>query len=113
MVGRTTCTTNTAVRPLTLFVMHPLEALGFGSLWVITLMLSAFSFESVIIFLQLNLYFGIAAHCGFSHTQNGSRKPWQLAIAEPDFHLQHHRDETVNLGFYTTIWDRVFRTNLR
>jgi lathosterol oxidase len=94
--------------------MHPLEALGFGSLWVITLMLSAFSFESVIIFLQLNLYFGIAAHCGFSpYPKWLSKTMAALAIAEPDFHLQHHRDETVNLGFYTTIWDRVFRTNLR
>lgn len=102
------------VRPLTLFVMHPLEALGFGSLWVITLMLSAFSVESVIIFLQLNLYFGIAAHCGFSpYPKWLSKTMAALAIAEPDFHLDHHRDETVNLGFYTTIWDRVFRTNLR
>lgn len=101
-------------RMLTLFVMHPLEALGFGSLWVITLTLHAFSVEAVVIFLQLNLYFGIAAHCGFTPYPKWTLRVMSaLCISDPDFHLQHHRDETVNLGFYTTIWDKIFRTAIR
>ncbi|MFZ5630468.1 MAG: sterol desaturase family protein [Spirochaetota bacterium] len=99
------------VRLLTLFVMHPLEALGFGVLWVITLSAFAFSTESVVIFLQLNLYFGLAAHCGFSpYPKRLARAISRLFIATPEFHLQHHRRETENLGFYTTLWDRLFRT---
>ncbi len=99
------------VRMFTLLVMHPLEALGFGSLWVLTLTLFAFSVEAVVIFLQLNLYFGLAAHCGFYPYPNWlNRVLSAFHIALPEFHLQHHRDEKVNLGFYTTIWDKLFRT---
>lgn len=102
------------VRMLTLFVMHPLEALGFGSLWVITLTLHAFSVEAVIIFLQLNLYFGIAAHCGFTpYPKWLLRVMSALCISAPEFHLQHHRNENINLGFYTTIWDKIFRSSLK
>lgn len=100
------------VRMFTLFVMHPLEALGFGSLWVLTLTLFAFSVEAVVIFLQLNLYFGLAAHCGFSpYPMWVNRLLSVLHIASPEFHLQHHRDENLNLGFYTVIWDRLFKTS--
>lgn len=102
------------VRMFTLFVMHPLEALGFGSLWVLTLTLFAFSVEAVVIFLQLNLYFGLAAHCGFSpYPKWLLRAMSALCISAPQFHLQHHRNEQVNLGFYTTIWDKIFSTSLR
>jgi lathosterol oxidase len=101
------------VRMLTLFVMHPLEALGFGSLWVITLTLNAFSVEAVVIFLQLNLYFGLAAHCGFSpYPKWLTRILAALCIAEPGFHFGHHRNENGNLGFYTVIWDRLFGPKL-
>lgn len=101
------------VRLFTLLVMHPLEALGFGSLWVLTLALYAFSVEAVIIFLQLNLYFGLAAHCGYSPYPGWlNRVLSALHIALPEFHLQHHRHEARNLGFYTTIWDKLFRTCL-
>jgi sterol desaturase/sphingolipid hydroxylase (fatty acid hydroxylase superfamily) len=26
------------------------------------------------------------------------------------FHARHHQDITCNFGFYTLIWDRLFRT---
>lgn len=99
------------VRVVTLFVMHPLEALGFGSLWVLTLTLFPFTVESVLLFLNLNLYFGVTAHCGLSlYPRALAGALSRFALSDPDFHARHHRDEAFNLGFYTTIWDRLFRT---
>ncbi len=101
------------VRMLTLFVMHPLEALGFGSLWVVTLTLFSFSVEAVVVFLQLNLWFGLAAHCGFSPYPAWLSKVLPaLSVSPPAFHFEHHRNETVNFGFYTTIWDKLSKTSL-
>ncbi|MFO1524976.1 MAG: sterol desaturase family protein [Turneriella sp.] len=99
------------VRTLTLFAMHPFEAAGFGVLWVTTLVIYPFAVEAVVMFLQLNLYFGVTAHCGFPlYSQAVSRLVTRSGLTDPDFHLRHHRDEACNLGFYTTIWDRLFAT---
>ncbi len=99
------------VRAVTLFVMHPLEALGFGSLWVVTLMFFPFTVESVLLFLNLNLYFGVTAHCGLRLYPRALAGVFsRFALSDPEFHARHHRDEALNLGFYTTIWDRLFRS---
>ena len=99
------------VRVVTLFVMHPLEALGFGSLWVLTLTLFPFTVESVLLFLNVNLYFGVTAHCGLRlYPRALAYLLSRCALSDPDFHARHHREEAFNLGFYTTIWDRLFRT---
>ncbi|MFI8459213.1 hypothetical protein [Kitasatospora sp. NPDC085464] len=33
-----------------------------------------------------------------------------LWVTLPAFHVGHHVDPSVNLGFYTTVWDRLFGT---
>jgi Delta7-sterol 5-desaturase len=99
------------VRVLTLFVMSPLEALGFGSLWVLTLCLFPFTIEAVAIFLNLNLFFGITAHAGVSlYPAWLQRVVSALGFTYPDFHRLHHENEAANMGFYTRIWDVLFRT---
>jgi Delta7-sterol 5-desaturase len=100
------------VRVLTLFVMSPLEALGFGSLWVLTLTSFPFCIESILIFLNLNLFFGISAHCGYKLYSPGILRGLRaIGISDPDFHRMHHANEDTNLGFYTVIWDYIFRTS--
>lgn len=99
------------VRVLTLFVMSPVEALGFGSLWVLTLCFFPSTIEAVAIFLNLNLYFGITAHCGVALYPPGVQKVLAaLGLTFPDFHRAHHENEAVNIGFYTRIWDLLFGT---
>jgi sterol desaturase/sphingolipid hydroxylase (fatty acid hydroxylase superfamily) len=99
------------VRVLTLFVMSPLEALGFGTLWVFTLCFFPFTIEAVALFLNLNLYFGITAHAGVSlYPPLLQRAVAALGFTYPDFHRLHHGNERVNMGFYTRIWDQLFGT---
>lgn len=99
------------VRVITLFVMHPLEALGFGSLWVFTLTLFPFTVESVLLFLNLNLYFGVTAHCGLRlYPRWLSQALGFFSVTDPAFHEQHHLREQKNFGFYTALWDHLFGT---
>jgi Delta7-sterol 5-desaturase len=99
------------VRVLTLFVMSPLEALGFGTLWVFTLCFFPFTIEAVAVFLNLNLLFGITAHAGVPLYPEPLRRVLAaVGLTYPEFHRRHHETESVNMGFYTRIWDVVFRS---
>jgi Delta7-sterol 5-desaturase len=48
----------------TLFVLHPIETVGFGSLWIVLLLIYPFSFWAVVIYVGLNLYYGLVGHLG-------------------------------------------------
>lgn len=99
------------VRVLTLFVMSPLEALGFGTLWVFTLCFFPFTIESVAIFLNLNLFFGITAHAGVALYPEWLRRAVSaVGLTYPDFHRLHHENESANMGFYTRLWDILWGT---
>ncbi len=102
------------VRVLTLFVMSPLEALGFGTLWVFTLCFFPFTIEAIAVFLNLNLYFGVTAHAGVALYPAGLRRACAaIGLTYPEFHGAHHENEAVNMGFYTRIWDVLFHTEGR
>jgi sterol desaturase/sphingolipid hydroxylase (fatty acid hydroxylase superfamily) len=40
-------------------------------------------------------------------------RPWYPRLLKRHHAIHHHRDETVNFGVTTTIWDHVFRTTWR
>ncbi|MGD9683417.1 MAG: sterol desaturase family protein [Candidatus Obscuribacterales bacterium] len=96
------------VRPLSLFVMSPLEVLGFGSLWLLVLTVYQASWAGIVFYLLLNAAFGALGHVGVEPF------PWRWVkipilrdITTSTFHAQHHRDPDSNFGFYTDIWDRL------
>jgi Delta7-sterol 5-desaturase len=91
-------------RPLTLFVMHPLEAAGFGALWLGLLCAYAPTWAGLTAYLVLNVVSGTIGHLG------GRALPRFGWISGSDFHARHHRDPSRNMGFYTRIWDRLFGT---
>lgn len=97
--------------PIDLYVLHPIETLGFGSLWLIIINLYTFNFTAVIIYLAANVLFGIIGHLGFeplpARIQN--MLPFKF-LGTSTFHHNHHTDVQHNFGFYTIIWDRLFGT---
>ena len=105
-------------RPLTLFVLHPLENIAFGSLWlgVITVagIAGGFSFAGMILYLGLNVAFGVCGHLG---VQPFGRRLRLLTVlrhfAGSVFHARHHANEAMNFGFYTRVWDRLWGTGDR
>ena len=99
------------VRPLTLFALHPLEVLGFGGLWLSVLLLHPFSLLGMVLYLTVNTLFGVFGHLGVEPFPARFRAlPLARAIGTSTFHAQHHQEPRSNFGFYTNLWDRLFRT---
>ncbi len=98
-------------KPIDLFVLHPAETLAFGSLWLLLLMCGSFSLIAIVLYLFVNVLFGMIGHLGMEPLPAA----WKdskvfLYIGTSTFHHHHHKDEHVNFGFYTSIWDRLFGT---
>lgn len=91
---------------LSLFVMHPLENMMFGAILIITFMLIPCDIFTIIFYLGFNILWGVLGHIGFNLFDLKSR--W---ITNGLFHMNHHHDVDVNYGFYTSIWDRLFKTH--
>ncbi len=97
--------------PIDLFVLHPIETVGFGSLWLIIIWATNFNFYSVLIYLTVNVFFGIMGHLGIEPIPYGIRRviPFRY-LGTSSFHYNHHLNIHYNYGFYTTIWDKLFKT---
>jgi Delta7-sterol 5-desaturase len=97
--------------PISLFVLHPVEVLGFGILWLILISTLSFSFVATLIYLIFNVVMGLIGHLENEFVpaliKHNKYLKW---LATTSFHRDHHADEDCNYGFYTSIWDRLFGT---
>ncbi len=93
-------------------MLHPLEVLGFGGAWIAVLCLwPGMSAAALAGYIGVNLVFGLLGHLGVEPFPVRVRRlPVFRWVALPMFHVGHHHDPSVNLGFYTTVWDRLFGT---
>lgn len=96
-----------------LFVLNPIETLGFGFIWLFLIAIIQFNFFSIIVYLILNLTYGILGHVKkdlFPAFWNSNIfTKW---ISTTKFHSNHHKNQAHNFGFYFTIWDKIFKTNV-
>jgi sterol desaturase/sphingolipid hydroxylase (fatty acid hydroxylase superfamily) len=98
-------------RPLTLFVLNPIEVLGFGTLWLMLISGYASSIEGVLVYLAFNLAFGLVGHLGVEPAPaTWLRLPVLRYVTTSTFHAEHHMDRYHNFGFYLLVWDRLFGT---
>ncbi|MBO0790681.1 MAG: sterol desaturase family protein [Ktedonobacteraceae bacterium] len=98
-------------RPLSLFVLNPFEVLGFGLLWLVILVLSHVSWLGALIYLVMNLLFGLCGHLGVEPFPRAWLTiPLLRTISTSTFHTEHHLDQHHNFGFYTLLWDHLFGT---
>jgi sterol desaturase/sphingolipid hydroxylase (fatty acid hydroxylase superfamily) len=95
---------------LSLFVLHPLETLGFGSLWIALVFVYPFSAWSVVAYTGFNLVYGLIGHLGVELFPRGWVASPLGVLTTTTFHDQHHSAPGHNFGFYTTLWDRLFGT---
>lgn len=99
------------VRPLTLFILHPFETVSFGLLWLTVITIYPASWLGMSVYLMLNVAFGTIGHLGVEPIPASiARNPALGLIAGSTFHARHHHDPEINFGFYTIVWDRLFRT---
>lgn len=101
-------------KPIDLFILHPLETLSFGGLWLIMLGLYPFNIYAVITYLIVNVIFGLTGHLGIEPLPENVRNfPLVKYLGTSTFHHHHHQHEQYNFGFYTSLWDRLFGTYKR
>lgn len=93
-------------RPLTLFVTHPLETLAFGGLWLVAVLVIDPAWPALVAYLTLNVTAGVMGHLGVEPL------PPMPIIGTSTFHAGHHVSLDGNFGFYSDVWDRLFRTRL-
>ena len=100
-----------ATNPISLFVLHPIEVIGFGSLMIVFLILYPMSLGGLIAYLTLNVLFGTLGHSGVEPFPAFiSRLPVLRLIGTSTFHAEHHEHPKYNFGFYTLFWDKLFGT---
>ncbi len=88
-----------------LYVMHPMEAVFFGTLLTLFTYLFSFNMYSFLGFIFFNYLYGVIAHLNI-------RSPKQpMVFGNSTFHAEHHEKSNCNYGFYTVIWDKLFKTN--
>ena len=98
-------------KPIDLFVLHPVETISFGTLWLVLLLLSTFNLYAIVGYLMINVLFCMTGHLGMEPLSAALRnKPVLKYLGTSSFHHQHHQDISHNFGFYTSIWDRLFGT---
>lgn len=102
---------HTSVNSISLFVLHPIEAIGFGLLFIVLLYLFTFDTMAIALYLLINLIWGTIGHIDkdvFKGTafERVTRDILCLTV----FHNIHHQDPKCNYGFYTLFWDKCFKT---
>ncbi len=96
------------VNGISLYVMNPVESLGFGALLICFLMAHATNFYALLFYLLLNWAYGTMGHSGIAIRSRILR--W--LVGDTEFHHRHHAGRQGNYGFYTPLWDRLFGTAL-
>lgn len=96
---------------LSLFVLHPIESIGFGLMMLAVIYVIPFSAIGISLYLALNSLWGTIGH--LHHTV---LPPFWLKLAKrsyictSEFHYLHHQHPDFNFGFYSSVWDVVFKT---
>lgn len=93
---------------LSLFVLSPFEVLGFGGLMLASIWLAQPTELALSSYLFVNLTVGTLGHAGVRLLP--AQGPLASIFDASAFHLQHHTQPTCNYGFYTPLWDWLFRT---
>lgn len=96
---------------LSLFVLHPIESTGFGLMMLGVLFLFPFSATGISLYLILNSVWGTIGHLNHSVLPKSLLKLARKGyLCTSEFHYLHHQHPNYNFGFYTSVWDILFKT---
>ncbi|ADV50820.1 fatty acid hydroxylase [Cellulophaga algicola DSM 14237] len=90
---------------VSLYYMSPWEAVFFGLLLTVVALLFSLNIYGFIAFLVFNWFYGVITHLN-GHRQNAHF----LIFTTNYFHKNHHQLFYKNYGFYTFLWDKLFKT---
>lgn len=103
--------THESTNMFSLFVLHPIECIGFGFMMLGVLYVFSFSAIGISLYLLLNSLWGTIGH--LNHTilpKSWLKLAERLHLGTSEFHYLHHQNPDYNFGFYTSFWDALFGT---
>ena len=96
---------------LSLFVLHPVESIGFGVMMLGVICLFPFSAIGISVYLLINSLWGTIGHLNHSVLPDSWLKTAKKAyLCTSEFHYLHHQYPGYNFGFYSAVWDAMFKT---
>ncbi len=96
---------------LSLFVLHPIESIGFGLMMLTVIVVVPFSAIGISLYLLLNSLWGTIGHLHHTILPLSLLKLAKKSfICTSEFHYLHHQNPDFNFGFYSSIWDVIFKT---
>jgi sterol desaturase/sphingolipid hydroxylase (fatty acid hydroxylase superfamily) len=97
---------HTNVSGISLYVMSPVEAAGFGMLLILFLLCRPCDVNALLVFLFFNWLYGTIGHSALPIS--GGLLSW--FVGDAAFHHRHHTEQRCNYGFFTGVWDRLWGT---
>jgi lathosterol oxidase len=80
-------------KPIDLFILHPVETISFGAMWLVLLVLYPFNMYATLIYLTMNLIFGLVGHLGMEPLPARVRNVSAIQLlGTSTFHHNHHKD---------------------
>ena len=96
---------------LSLFVLHPVESIGFGLMMLAVVCIFPFSPIGVSVYLLINSVWGTIGHLNHSVLPDSWLKAAKkMYLCTSEFHYLHHQHPGYNFGFYSSVWDVLFKT---
>jgi Delta7-sterol 5-desaturase len=96
---------------LSLFVLHPVESIGFGLMMLAVIAVFPFSAIGISLYLLINSLWGTVGHLNNTVLpQSWLRLAKKAYVCTSEFHYLHHRHPGFNFGFYSSVWDALFKT---
>ncbi|GGG50952.1 sterol desaturase family protein [Bizionia arctica] len=93
---------------VSLYHMSPWESIFFGLLLTMLTVIFQFNLYGFILFLIFNWLYGVMTHL------NGNTFKHSLFVFTTNtFHKTHHKLNHKNYGFYTFLWDNLFKTEMK
>lgn len=103
--------THVSTNLLSLFVLHPVESIGFGLMMLVVIAVIPFSATGISIYLLINSVWGTIGHLNVTVLPDSWLKLLKKAhICTSEFHYLHHQFPEYNFGFYFSVWDRLLKT---
>lgn len=96
---------------LSLFVLHPIESIGFGLMMLFVICIFPFSAIGISVYLLINSMWGTIGHLNRSFLPPSlHRAAKKIYLCTSEFHYLHHQHPGFNFGFYSSVWDMIFNT---
>lgn len=100
--------------PFSAFSFHPAEAVIQAAIIPIICVILPVHIYALLFFVVYNVLINIVGHSGYEFFSESYKSSWLGKYSNsPMHHNMHHKNVKGNYGLYFSIWDKIFRTEIK